>query len=356
MQSMFIRNIRLHAAQCRQLSMLCRSYTLLKRRREAERDLATHCKALRELLQKAKESPSGAVQSKDLNNGTTKVLRIQGVQDDDEEVVLYVGHYVRTPMGEGKIIALDVSQRKATIQLSFGTMYSSFSTILAWWRQTERGLDCTSEDALVQHWESLRNQLSLPVEDQILLNELLCGHASLDALDPDEVESFLQSAALPVSRPLSTAMEVDDTSMDGSTADTNNLTLSQQSEVERVERVAAKSKTAASSTAATATGAGTATGDSAASAVVNKLACRTRAAGNSELDRVVGKVFPLSVAATSADNSVLKARKFLHSMKRKHSQYITEDVLPLAFVQPGKTVIPVLRRRHSLSLLSLQRR
>ena len=337
LQGLYIRNIRQHAAQSKQLSMLCHSYVALKKKREAEEELTTHCKQLQAILghsshtqhdiQAALSADAKQQLQNSLNKGVVKVLRVQEANTTNE-IVLFDGQYLRTPMGQGKVVALNRVDKKITIQLAFGVMYSSLSTVIVWSKMEKDRFDCTSEGSLLQHWDTLKTEYTSSFRDKAVMKEILEGAStSLATIGAEELEAFIPTA------PEKAKMDTDDASAEESTLDTNPPTFYQHSDHNNgssfkkaaldnnnvaviSNHCAAKSSSSSSSSSA----------------------CRTRAAAShSDFDRAIGRVFPLTLKdRPAADSSVKKVEKFIRRTYKAQESSVSSQTLPMAFMHPGK--------------------
>ena len=328
LQGLYIRNIRQHAAQSKQLSMLCHSYVALKKKREAEEELTTHCKQLQAILghsshtqhdiQAALSADAKQQLQNSLNKGVVKVLRVQEANTTNE-IVLFNGQYLRTPMGQGKVVALNPVDKKVTIQLAFGVMYSSLSTVIVWRKMEKDRFDCTSEGSLLQHWDTLKTEYTSSFRDRAVMKEILEGAStSLATIGAEELEAFIPTA------PEKAKMDTDDASAEESTLDNNPPTFYQHSDHNNGSsckkaaldnNVAAKSSSSSSSSA-----------------------CRTRAAAShSDFDKAIGRVFPLTLKdRPAADSSVKKVEKFIRRTYKAQESSVSSQTLPMAFMHPGK--------------------
>ena len=339
LQGLYIRNIRQHAAQAKQLSMLCHSYTALKRKREAEEEMTTNCIALKSLVNKQTDTyskfHSAVVTSEskqqllnEISKGFTRVLRVQETKTS-KETLLFVGQHVRTPYGEGKVVSLNTIESKVVLKLNFGQLYSSISTVINWSNLAKDSFDSTSEKSLLQHWEDLRNEFTVPAKEKAMLKEILgSASTSLAAIGADELEAFIPPPASDLSLAKMDVEQTDDASAEGSTLDTNLPSFSQQSDNGRVS-VAESSepvkKIAAFDVLA-----------SAAAAAKSSSTCRTRAASStSEVDKLVGRVFPLPIGESPSESSVKKSEKCLRRVFKNLDYTVSSESLPLAFVNPG---------------------
>ena len=310
--------------------------------------MASHCKQLQALVSGNGNSShdNQVVLSADakqrlqngLSTGAVKVLRVQEAKSA-HEIVLFDGQHLRTPMGQGRVVALNHVEKKVTIQLGFGIMYSSLATVMTWSKMENDRFDCTSEGSLLHHWETLKAEYTGSVNDRAVMKEILDGAStSLAIIGAEELEAFIPPA------PEQSKMDTDDASAEGSTLDTNPPTFSQHSDHNGKVFFPDSTISKRAPTDIVLTTASSNNGPSNSNSSSNRSSFRTRAAAasHSDFDKVFGRVFPLTLKDRPCESSVKKVEKFIRRTYKAQDSSVSSQSLPMAFMHPGIVVVAVV--------------
>ena len=183
----------------RQNAMFYDVLTALQRRKEAEKSIANDTRLL-------KKSNGGGPIGNDaevgvecgidgpgsdcLAPGETAVLRVD-LKKCGGQVVLFKGQWIRTPMGNGKIISIQPKEEKIVLQLSFGKMYANLRRAVCWGKVSNNVqlLELSSDDVLLQRWTALQSSYSMSAEVTRGIHELV-GQSDDEAVtDKDDDNS-----------------------------------------------------------------------------------------------------------------------------------------------------------------------
>ena len=176
MQGFNSQALRLQMSLKRQNMMLFDVYTVLQRRQKSSDSILAEATNLRAVLEnkichKSSSSSSSSVSTSniiDVEQIETATLRIT-LPRSREEIILYKGQCVRTPMGEATLLFIIPRQEKVVLQLTFGKMYVTVRQMVAWGR--EKRLNQLDElltvDSLQQRWATLHSTGGLVVPSDI---------------------------------------------------------------------------------------------------------------------------------------------------------------------------------------------
>lgn len=176
MQGFNSQALRLQMSLKRQNMMLFDVYTVLQRRQKASDSILADAASLQAVIENQRRpesisSPSCHVATlnvTDVGQAETATLRIT-LPRSKEEIVLYKGQCVRTPMGDAFVLCIIPGLEKVVLQLSFGKMYVTVRQMVVWGR--EKRLNQLDElltvDSLRQKWTSLHTTGGLIVPSEV---------------------------------------------------------------------------------------------------------------------------------------------------------------------------------------------
>lgn len=171
--------------------MLFDMLTVLKRRKESCSFIESEIDKIRSFIEFLSNKKSN---KKDHSNEITLPIPM----DSDETPLLkvtvedpsgkpyhelfYVGQYIQTPMGEGKIIQLRPKSKSVVLELSFGKMYSAIGRIVKWAQRSDRvndemkvysSFDKSSDESLIHNWDELKKANHFNVSQSFNIKDLL---------------------------------------------------------------------------------------------------------------------------------------------------------------------------------------
>lgn len=164
MQGLATRSMQQYVMNSRRIAMLAQMHESLRRSRERISELG-------------KQNITKSVEADSVDILHIKLL--PGAQ----EALLFVGQHLRTPYGEGVLRKISPKTGHLTVQLSFGTMFTTISTLLsdASCRRFALSDHLSSSVQLLEDWDAISTQrcLGLSNESQRIVNRLLSApHSS----------------------------------------------------------------------------------------------------------------------------------------------------------------------------------
>jgi hypothetical protein len=197
MQGFNSQALRLQMSLKRQNMMLFDVYTVLQRRQKASDSILAEATNLQATFQNHLGPESNAFSSRPVSkskvigaeHAETATLRI-ALSRSGEEVVLYKGQCVRTPMGEASVLSIMPGVEKVVLQLSFGRMYVTVRQMVVWGRDKRLNQldDLLAVDSLRQRWIALHSTggLFVPSDIRNAIQDLAGQGEDEPATDGDE--------------------------------------------------------------------------------------------------------------------------------------------------------------------------
>ena len=195
MQGVHLRELRLLSMQSAHNALLLDILLGLRRRREAAATIAAETARLKAGVAAATASTSRSRQSAaqkaaqaaalSVFDGSTAVLRVN-LNLSGQQVVLYKGQWIHTPMGDGQITGIFPAQHRVVVKLSFGVMYCNLRRLVTWGPANGEGLDLTSEASLPRYCNQALATLSVPPAAERMIRQLV--DPLRDAADDDEYD------------------------------------------------------------------------------------------------------------------------------------------------------------------------
>lgn len=197
MQGFNSQALRLQMSLKRQNMMLFDVYTVLQRRQKASDSILAEVTNLQATVQnhlgpESTASPSRPVSKSnviDAEHAETATLRI-ALSRSREEVVLYKGQCVRTPMGEASVLSIMPGVEKVVLQLSFGRMHVTVRQMVVWGRDKRLNQidELLAVDSLRQRWTALHSTggLFVPSDIRNAIQDLAGQGEDEPATDGDE--------------------------------------------------------------------------------------------------------------------------------------------------------------------------
>jgi hypothetical protein len=195
MQGVHLRELRLLSMQSAHNALLLDILLGLRRRREAAATIAAETARLKAGVAAATASTSRSRQSAaqkaaqaaalTVFDGSTAVLRVN-LNLSGQQVVLYKGQWIHTPMGDGQITGIFPAQHRVVVKLSFGVMYCNLRRLVTWGPAKGEGLDLTSEASLPRYCKQALATLSVPPAAERMIRQLV--DPLRDAADDDEYD------------------------------------------------------------------------------------------------------------------------------------------------------------------------
>jgi hypothetical protein len=197
MQGFNSQALRLQMSLKRQNMMLFDVYTVLQRRQKASDSILAEATNLQATVQNHLGLESSASSSRpvsksnviDAEHAETATLRI-ALSRSREEVVLYKGQCVRTPMGEASVLSIMPGVEKVVLQLSFGRMYVTVRQMVVWGRDKRLNQidELLAVDSLRHRWTALHSTggLFVPSDIRNAIQDLAGQGEDEPATDGDE--------------------------------------------------------------------------------------------------------------------------------------------------------------------------
>ena len=240
--------LRLQMGLNRQNSMFYDVLTALQRRKEGKKAIANDISKLKNRMDsEGKISTVNWVNgngnipiSAGLMNGETAVLRVD-LKKSGEQVVLFKGQSIRTPMGNATILSIYPTDEKIVLQLPFGKMYSNLRRAVCWGKAngTISLLDLSSDEALRQRWTALQSSFSMSPEVFRGIRELI-GQSDDEAVtDKDDDNSNDDSPPADVI--------IDDVNSNNNNNNNNDIVQNGHIDIDKQETQAATSSSTSSS-------------------------------------------------------------------------------------------------------------
>jgi hypothetical protein len=135
----------------------------LQRRREAIDELEDHIEKLKTLQENNQDNAINCYCISIRIEKTTKELKI------------FVGQWLMTPFGEGKIIAIQPEEFKVQIQLGFGVMHAVLSRVVCW-LMIDDSLSLIDDEPLFTRWKLLDGTLKSSYSNHCKIQALLQKH------------------------------------------------------------------------------------------------------------------------------------------------------------------------------------
>ena len=177
--------------------MLFDVYTVLQRRQKASDSILAEATNLQASFQNQSILESNASSSRSVSkshaisaeHAETATLRV-ALSRSREEVVLYKGQCVRTPMGDASVLSIMPGVEKVVLQLSFGRMYVTVRQIVVWGRDKRLNQldELLAVDSLRQRWTALHTTggLFVPSDIRNAIQDLAGQGEDEPATDGDE--------------------------------------------------------------------------------------------------------------------------------------------------------------------------
>ena len=153
--------------------------TALQRRKEANKSVMDNTAQLKKSIASNSSDGESAIESgievpgSVLGVGETAVLRVN-LKNSGGQVVLFKGQWIRTPMGDGKILSILPQEEKIVLQLPFGKLYANLRRAVCWGKASAgQFLELSSDDVLRQKWTALQSSFSMPAEASRGIRELV---------------------------------------------------------------------------------------------------------------------------------------------------------------------------------------
>jgi hypothetical protein len=197
MQGFNSQALRLQMSLKRQNMMLFDVYTVLQRRQKASDSILAEATNLQATVQNHLGPESTASSSHPVSKSNvigadhaeTATLRI-ALSRSREEVVLYKGQCIRTPMGEASVLSIMPGVEKVVLQLSFGRMYVTVRQMVVWGRDKRLNQldELLAVDSLRQRWTALHSTggLFVPSDIRNAIQDLAGQGEDEPATDGDE--------------------------------------------------------------------------------------------------------------------------------------------------------------------------
>ena len=215
MQSLHIRVLQLRSMYLQRNEVLIDAHAALTRRREAVENIR-------------------AQSSLPYSPDTVSVMRVN-LSPSGRILAFYKGQYIQTPMGEGKVLALQPAAQKIEIQLNFGVLYASVATVVGWSSTASAGgLDTLSDEYLVHKWSARQGAYNAPLDYHHRLRTLLLllegdddGGTDNDDIGDDPTEDPAGDAPLPGVEVAAGSDEIESSSSSSGALGTRDYVLNQ---------------------------------------------------------------------------------------------------------------------------------
>ena len=160
----------------RQNAMFYDVLTALQRRRDAAKSLAEEVLLLKKSTGvNGRDGLSAHVAGEVCNDATTAestvppyetALLRADLSKSGAQVVLFKGQWIRTPMGDGKIISIQPKDEKVILQLSFGKLYANLRRCVCWGKVSSsvQHIELASDEVLRQRWLALQSSFLMSAE------------------------------------------------------------------------------------------------------------------------------------------------------------------------------------------------
>ena len=168
--------LRLQMGLNRQNAMFYDVLTALQRRRDAAKSLAEEVLLLKKSTGlNGRDAQSAHVTGEVCNDANTAdspalpfetALLRADLSKSGAQVVLFKGQWIRTPMGDGKILSIQPKDEKVILQLSFGKLYANLRRCVCWGKVSSsmQHIELASDEVLRQRWLALQSSFLMSPE------------------------------------------------------------------------------------------------------------------------------------------------------------------------------------------------